>query len=44
MCSKHHKKADDQIGYYTIARLKKIKQEHEDWVASLGGRNLATDL
>jgi hypothetical protein len=38
LCSKDHKKVDDQVGYYTTARLKKIKQEHENWVASIGGR------
>jgi hypothetical protein len=38
LCSKHHKQVDDQVEHYTTGRLKEIKQEHENWVASLGGR------
>ena len=34
LCSKHHKQIDDQVGYYTVERLKEIKRQHEEWVAS----------
>jgi len=36
LCRKHHKQVDDQVGYYTVERLKEIKRRHEEWVASLG--------
>jgi hypothetical protein len=36
LCRKHHKQVDDQIGYYTVERLKEIKRQHEEWAASLG--------
>ena len=36
LCRKHHKQVDDQVGYYTVERLKEIKPKHEKWVASLG--------
>jgi hypothetical protein len=36
LCRKHHKQVDDQVGYYTVERLKEIKRQHEEWVASLG--------
>ena len=32
MCRVHHKKIDDQVNEFTIARLQKIKEAHEDWV------------
>jgi hypothetical protein len=41
LCSKDHKRVDDQVGYYTVNRLKEIKQKHEEWVASLGKTNVA---
>jgi hypothetical protein len=34
LCSKHHKQVDDQVGHYTVDRLKRIKREHEEWVRS----------
>jgi hypothetical protein len=36
LCRKHHKQVDDQVGYYTVERLKEIKRQHEEWAASLG--------
>lgn len=36
LCRKHHKQVDDQVGYYTVERLKKIKRQHEEWVTTLG--------
>lgn len=36
LCRKHHKQVDDQVGHYTIERLKEFKRKHEKWVASLG--------
>jgi hypothetical protein len=36
LCRKHHKQVDDQVNYYTVERLKEIKRNHEEWVASLG--------
>jgi hypothetical protein len=36
MCSKDHKRIDDQVGYYTVARLRGIKRSHEEWTRSLG--------
>ncbi|MGH3219634.1 MAG: HNH endonuclease [Streptosporangiaceae bacterium] len=36
LCRKHHKQIDDQVGYYTVERLREIKRTHEEWVASLG--------
>lgn len=36
LCRKHHKQVDDQVGYYTVERLKEIKRQHEEWIASLG--------
>jgi hypothetical protein len=35
LCSKHHKQVDDQVGYYSVDRLKEIKRMHEEWVTSL---------
>src|SRR5215470_7102516 len=29
LCRKHHKQVDDQRSYFTVERLKAIKQEHE---------------
>ncbi len=39
LCRKHHKQVDDQVGYYTVERLKEIKRHHEEWEASLGETN-----
>ena len=36
LCRKHHKQIDDQVGYYTVERLKEIKRQHEEWITSLG--------
>jgi hypothetical protein len=41
LCSKDHKRVDDQIGHYTVDRLKQIKQTHEEWVSTLGRTNVA---
>lgn len=32
LCSKDHKRVDDQVGYFTVERLKAIKLAHEIWV------------
>ena len=32
LCRVHHKIIDDQLGTYTVERLKEIKAEHERWV------------
>ncbi len=34
LCRKHHKQVDDQVGYYTVERLKEFKRQHEERVAS----------
>ncbi len=31
LCRKHHKIVDDQPNYYTVEKLKEIKQQHEVW-------------
>jgi hypothetical protein len=36
LCRKHHKQVDDQVGYYTVDRMKELKRAHEEWVATLG--------
>ncbi len=36
LCSKDHKRVDDQFAHYTAELLAKIKQDHENWIASLG--------
>ena len=36
LCRKHHKQVDDQVRKYTVERLKEIKRQHEEWVASQG--------
>ncbi|MGW2559643.1 HNH endonuclease [Streptomyces sp. NPDC001514] len=36
LCSKDHKRVDDQPGHFTVELLRKIKSEHEAWVRSLG--------
>lgn len=36
LCRKHHKQVDDQRSYFTVARLKEIKREHEQQEASRG--------
>jgi hypothetical protein len=41
LCSKDHKRVDDQTGYYTVDRLKKIKKTHEEWISAQGDTNLA---
>jgi hypothetical protein len=35
LCSTHHKQVDDQVGYYTVGRLKAMKQIHEKWISTL---------
>ncbi|MFG2812361.1 HNH endonuclease signature motif containing protein [Streptomyces sp. NPDC048410] len=35
LCSKDHKRIDDQPNHFTVERLRKIKSEHEAWVRSL---------
>ncbi len=39
LCRKHHKKVDDQVGKFTVERLREIKRQHEEWAASLGETN-----
>jgi hypothetical protein len=39
LCRKHHKQVDDQVGYYTVERLKEIKRQHEEREASRGETN-----
>lgn len=34
LCSKHHKQVDDQVSYFTVALLKQLKRDHEQWVRS----------
>src|SRR5262249_50638182 len=34
LCRVDHKRVDDQPGEYTVERLKRIKIEHEAWVAA----------
>jgi hypothetical protein len=34
LCRKDHKRVDDQVGKYTVERLKEIKRQHEKWVVS----------
>ena len=36
LCSKDHKRVDDQVGHYTPELLRQIKRDHERWVAELG--------
>ncbi|MFF0125719.1 HNH endonuclease [Streptomyces mirabilis] len=36
LCSKDHKRVDDQPGHFTVERLRQIKGDHEAWVRSLG--------
>ncbi len=35
LCSKDHKRVDDQVGHYTADRLRQIKLSHEQWIKSL---------
>ena len=35
LCSKDHKRVDDQVGKYTSERLRQIKLDHEKWIAGL---------
>lgn len=35
LCSKDHKRVDDQPGYFTVERLHQIKADHEAWVRSV---------
>jgi HNH endonuclease len=37
LCRKHHKQVDDQRSYFTVERLKTIKQEHEKREANRSG-------
>jgi hypothetical protein len=37
LCRKHHKQVDDQRSYFTVERLKAIKQEHEKREANRSG-------
>jgi hypothetical protein len=36
LCRKDHKRVDDQVGKYTVERLKEIKRQHEEWITSQG--------
>jgi hypothetical protein len=35
LCSKDHKRVDDQPGHFTVERLRQIKADHEAWVQSV---------
>lgn len=35
LCSKDHKRVDDQPNHFTVERLRRIKLEHEAWVRSI---------
>lgn len=35
LCSKDHKRVDDQPGHFTMELLRRIKSEHEAWVRSV---------
>ncbi|MEU4355720.1 HNH endonuclease signature motif containing protein [Streptomyces virginiae] len=35
LCSKDHKRVDDQPNHFTVERLRRIKSEHEAWVRSM---------
>ncbi|MCX5349184.1 HNH endonuclease [Streptomyces mirabilis] len=35
LCSKDHKRVDDQPGYFSVERLRRIKADHEAWVRSV---------
>ncbi|MFI7339141.1 HNH endonuclease signature motif containing protein [Streptomyces sp. NPDC050085] len=35
LCSKDHKRVDDQPGHFTVERLRQIKADHEAWVRSV---------
>ncbi|MGW0547300.1 HNH endonuclease [Streptomyces altiplanensis] len=35
LCSKDHKRVDDQPNHFTVERLRRIKSEHETWVRSV---------
>ncbi|MGW3629559.1 HNH endonuclease [Streptomyces sp. NPDC005122] len=35
LCSKDHKRVDDQPGHFTVERLRQIKTDHEAWVRSV---------
>jgi hypothetical protein len=39
LCSKDHKRVDDQVGHYTPELLRQIKHDHEKWVTGLGESN-----
>jgi hypothetical protein len=36
LCSKDHKRIDDQVTHYTAALLSTIKHDHESWITGLG--------
>ena len=36
LCSKDHKRIDDQVAHYTVALLSTIKRDHERWIIGLG--------
>jgi hypothetical protein len=35
LCRNHHKLVDDQVGTYTVERLREMKSAHEKWVREL---------
>ena len=36
LCSKDHKRIDDQVAHYTVTLLSTIKRDHETWITGLG--------
>ena len=41
LCAEHHKQVDDQLNHFTVERLRQIKSDHEQAIASLGRRKPA---
>jgi tetratricopeptide (TPR) repeat protein len=35
LCSKDHKRIDDQVNHYTVELVEQVKREHENWIARL---------
>jgi hypothetical protein len=40
LCNTHHQLIDDQPETYTVERLKRMKEEHEEWVEQTLGRGV----
>jgi hypothetical protein len=44
LCSKDHKRVDDQVAHYTVWRLKRIKAAHEQWIRSFASTSDEPDF